>query len=70
MEIQARQLLVPVFGILIAIGLANVVRGETAPPVVIGLAKCSDCARRNMNAEAAFKGTTWYDVVYTSSNMS
>lgn len=57
MEIQARQLLVSVFGILIAIGFANAALGETAPPVVVGLAKCSDCARRNMNAEAAFRGT-------------
>jgi hypothetical protein len=56
MEIQARQLLVAVFGIVIAIGFANTVQGETATPVVVGLAKCSDCARRNMNAEAAFKG--------------
>ncbi|XP_066388411.1 proline-rich protein 4-like [Miscanthus floridulus] len=56
MEIQARLLLVAVFGIVIAIGFANAVQGETATPVVVGLAKCSDCARRNMNAEAAFKG--------------
>jgi len=48
---------VAVFGIVIAIGFANAVQGETATPVVVGLAKCSDCARRNMNAEAAFKGS-------------
>ncbi|KAJ1297980.1 hypothetical protein BS78_01G419600 [Paspalum vaginatum] len=56
MEILARQILLPVFAIVIAMGFANAVQGATAPPVVVGLAKCSDCARKNMNAEAAFRG--------------
>ncbi|TKV97122.1 hypothetical protein SEVIR_9G474800v4 [Setaria viridis] len=56
MEIQARQRLLGVCAIVMAMGFANAVQGETELPVVVGLAKCSDCARKNMNAEAAFKG--------------
>ena len=55
MEILPRQLLFGVCAIALAIGFAEAVHGETAP-VVVGLAKCSDCTRKNMNAEAAFKG--------------
>ncbi|WVZ56215.1 hypothetical protein U9M48_006783 [Paspalum notatum var. saurae] len=55
MEILALQL--AVFAIVIAMGFASAVQGATAPPVVVvGLAKCSDCTRKNMNAEAAFRG--------------
>jgi hypothetical protein len=30
---------------------------DGAASVVVGLAKCADCTRKNMKAEAAFKGT-------------
>ncbi|CAL4938502.1 unnamed protein product [Urochloa decumbens] len=56
MEILARQRLLGVCAIVMAMGLANAVQGETSAPVVVGLAKCSDCTRKNMNAEAAFRG--------------
>ncbi|KAL6648469.1 hypothetical protein ACP70R_012693 [Stipagrostis hirtigluma subsp. patula] len=56
METQARWLLFGAYAIVVmAMGLADAVQGETAP-VVVGLAKCSDCTRKNMNAEATFKG--------------
>ena len=55
MGILARQLLFGVCAVVLVIDFANAVNGETAP-IVVGLAKCSDCARKNMNAEAAFKG--------------
>ncbi|CAN6288500.1 unnamed protein product [Urochloa humidicola] len=41
--------------ILVAIAVANAASGEVAS-VVVGLAKCADCTRKNMKAEAAFKG--------------
>ncbi|OEL18280.1 hypothetical protein BAE44_0020701 [Dichanthelium oligosanthes] len=56
MAIQARQRLLGVCAIVMAMGFANAVQGETAPPVVVGLAKCSDCTRKNMNADAVFRG--------------
>jgi hypothetical protein len=56
MEFLPRQFLLGVCAIALAIGLADALHGETAPAVV-GLARCSDCTRKNTNAEAAFKGT-------------
>jgi hypothetical protein len=56
MEFLPRQFLFGVCAIALAMGLANAVQGETAP-VVVGLARCSDCTRKDMNAEAAFRGT-------------
>ena len=38
-----------------AIAVANVQDGEAAS-VVVGLAKCADCTRKNMKPEEAFKG--------------
>jgi hypothetical protein len=29
----------------------------SAASVVVGLAKCADCTRKNLKAEAAFRGT-------------
>ncbi|XP_051182408.1 proline-rich protein 2 [Lolium perenne] len=55
MEFLPRQFLLGVCTVALAIGLADAVHGETVP-VVVGLARCSDCTRKNMNAEAAFKG--------------
>ncbi|KAK3147834.1 hypothetical protein QOZ80_3BG0287310 [Eleusine coracana subsp. coracana] len=58
MKILTRQLqLLGVCAVVMAMGLdfANAVRGDTEP-VVVGLAKCADCTRKNMNAEAAFSG--------------
>ncbi|CAN6293924.1 unnamed protein product [Urochloa humidicola] len=44
-----------VCALLMAITFANAASGEVAS-VVVGLAKCADCTRKNMKAEAAFKG--------------
>ena len=44
-----------VCAMLMAIAVANAASGEVAS-VVVGLAKCADCTRKNMKAEAAFKG--------------
>ncbi|TVU47750.1 hypothetical protein EJB05_07359 [Eragrostis curvula] len=56
MKILARQLLLGVSAIVMAMGVASaIVHGDTQP-VVVGLAKCADCTRKNMNAEAAFSG--------------
>ncbi|RCV43350.1 hypothetical protein SETIT_9G287400v2 [Setaria italica] len=49
------QRLLGVCAVLMAIAVANAASGEVAS-VVIGLAKCADCTRKNMKAEAAFKG--------------
>ena len=40
---------------LMAIAVANAASGEVAS-LVVGQAKCADCTRKNMKAEAAFKG--------------
>ncbi|EAY77714.1 hypothetical protein OsI_32756 [Oryza sativa Indica Group] len=40
---------------LLAVLMAVAAHGEAAS-VVVGLAKCGDCTRKNMKAEAAFKG--------------
>lgn len=47
---------------LLAVLMAVAAHGEAAS-VVVGLAKCSDCTRKNMKAEAAFKGAWWLDRV-------
>ncbi|KAL6641645.1 hypothetical protein ACP70R_019826 [Stipagrostis hirtigluma subsp. patula] len=40
---------------LMAIATANAASGEVSS-VVVGLAKCADCTRKKMNAEAVFQG--------------
>ncbi|CAN6288502.1 unnamed protein product [Urochloa humidicola] len=50
-----RGLLVGVCAILLAAVLAHAAEPETAS-MVVGLAKCADCTRKNMKAEAAFNG--------------
>lgn len=47
---------------LLAVLMAVAAHGEAAS-VVVGLAKCGDCTRKNMKAEAAFKGAWWLDRV-------
>ena len=47
-----RALLLGVCAVLLAIAVAN----AEAASVVVGLAKCADCTRKNMKAEEAFKG--------------
>ncbi|CAM0907832.1 unnamed protein product [Alopecurus aequalis] len=47
-----RAFLLGVCAVLLAIAVAN----AEAASVVVGLAKCADCARKNMKAEEAFKG--------------
>ena len=59
MALLPRLFLFGVCAVALAIGLANAVHGEAAP-VVVGLARCSDCTRKNMNTEAAFKGTVLF----------
>ncbi|KAL5225609.1 hypothetical protein ABZP36_012248 [Zizania latifolia] len=50
-------LLLGVYAVLLASVLAEAREGETAASmVVVGLAKCVDCNRKNMKAELAFKG--------------
>jgi hypothetical protein len=51
-----RGLLVSVCAVLLAAVLAHAAEPETAS-MVVGLAKCADCSRKNMNAEAVLKGT-------------
>ena len=41
-----------VLGVLLLIAVAH----AEAASVVVGLAKCADCTRKNMKAEEAFKG--------------
>jgi hypothetical protein len=48
-------LLPGIFAVLMVIAVASAASSE-ASSVVIGLAKCADCTRKNMKAEAAFKG--------------
>ncbi|TVU31316.1 hypothetical protein EJB05_22998 [Eragrostis curvula] len=52
---MASRILLGVCAVLMAVALVNVASGEPAS-VVLGLAKCADCTRKNMKAEAAFKG--------------
>ncbi|XP_037481948.1 uncharacterized protein LOC119360395 [Triticum dicoccoides] len=41
-----------VLGVLLLIAVSN----TEAASVVVGMAKCADCTRKNMKAEEAFKG--------------
>ncbi|CAD6227002.1 unnamed protein product [Miscanthus lutarioriparius] len=47
-------LLPGVCAVLMVIAVASAASSE-ASSVVVGLAKCADCTRKNMKAEAAFK---------------
>jgi hypothetical protein len=51
-----RGLLVGVCAILLVAMLAHAAEPEAAS-MVVGLAKCADCTRKNMKAEASFNGT-------------
>ncbi|KAG2549813.1 hypothetical protein PVAP13_9KG259200 [Panicum virgatum] len=51
----ARELLLGVCAALMVVAIANAANGNAAS-VVVGLAKCADCTRKNLKAEAAFKG--------------
>ncbi|XP_062205324.1 proline-rich protein 4-like [Phragmites australis] len=51
----SRGLLVGVCAVLLAAVFADAAAGEAAS-MVVGLAKCADCTRKNMKAEAVFKG--------------
>ncbi|KAK3157353.1 hypothetical protein QOZ80_2AG0120030 [Eleusine coracana subsp. coracana] len=46
---------VSICAILLAAVLAHAAEPETTS-MIVGLAKCADCTRKNMNAEAVFKG--------------
>jgi len=48
-------LLPGVCDVLMVIAIASAASSE-ASSVVVSLAKCADCTRKNMKAEAAFKG--------------
>ena len=50
----SRRVLLSVCAVLMAVAVVNA-EGEAAS-VVVGLAKCADCTRKNMKAEEAFKG--------------
>ncbi|KAL6642489.1 hypothetical protein ACP70R_020670 [Stipagrostis hirtigluma subsp. patula] len=50
-----RSLLVGICAVLLAAVFTDAAGGEAAS-MVVGLAKCADCTRKNMKAEAAFKG--------------
>jgi len=49
------RMLLGVCAVLMAVAVANAAEGQVAS-VVVGLARCADCTRKNMKAEAAFKG--------------
>ncbi|XP_066375257.1 proline-rich protein 4-like [Miscanthus floridulus] len=51
----SRRMLLGVCAVLMAVAVANAAEGQVAS-VVVGLARCADCTRKNMKAEAAFKG--------------
>lgn len=51
-----RRLLAGVGAVLLVAILAHAAEPEMAS-MVVGLAKCADCTRKNMKAEAAFNGT-------------
>ena len=40
----------------VVMAVTAVADGEAAVAVVVGLAKCGDCTRKNMKAQDAFKG--------------
>ncbi|KAG2538695.1 hypothetical protein PVAP13_9NG398600 [Panicum virgatum] len=50
-----RGLLLGVCAALMVVAIANAANGNAAS-VIVGLAKCADCTRKNLKAEAAFKG--------------
>ncbi|XP_062205970.1 proline-rich protein 4-like [Phragmites australis] len=41
---------------VMVVAVANAAAGEAEAAVVVGMAKCADCSRKNMKAEAVFKG--------------
>lgn len=57
MAVLRRGFLIGVCAVLI-MAIAN----AEAASVVVGLAKCADCTRKNMKAEQAFKGNYYYTV--------
>ena len=54
---MAGRMLLGVCAVLMAIAVANAAEGQQVASVVVGLARCADCTRKNMKAETAFKGT-------------
>jgi hypothetical protein len=48
--------------LLVLVAIASATPGEPASSMVVGVAKCADCTRKNMNAEAVFKGTTHHQI--------
>lgn len=56
MAAALRGLLPGVCALLMAIAIVASAASSEASSVVVGLAKCADCTRKNMKAEAAFKG--------------
>jgi hypothetical protein len=50
-----RGLLPGVYAVLMVIAVASAASSDVSS-VVVGLAKCADCTRKNLKAEAAFKG--------------
>jgi len=52
---MAGRMLLGVCAVMMAIAVANAAEGQVAL-VVVGLARCADCTRKNMKAETAFKG--------------
>ena len=58
---MAGRMLLGVCAVMMAIAVANAAEDKQVASVVVGLARCADCTRKNMKAETAFKGTsvTW-----------
>jgi hypothetical protein len=54
-----RGLLPGVYAVLMVIAVTSAASSD-ASSVVVGLAKCADCTRKNLKAEAAFKGIYIY----------
>ncbi|KAJ1295859.1 hypothetical protein BS78_01G255200 [Paspalum vaginatum] len=53
---MAGRMLLGVCAVLIAIAVTNAAKGQQVTSVVVGMARCVDCTRKSMKAEAAFKG--------------
>ena len=51
---MAGRMLLGVCAVLMAIAVANAAEGQQVASVVVGLARCADCTRKNMRAETAF----------------
>jgi hypothetical protein len=49
------RMLLGVCAVLMVVGVTNAAEGQVAS-VVVGLARCADSTRKNMKAEAGFKG--------------